>query len=1210
MQQPSASAWLAAQLKPFAARAYGQQLAALLAQLCWLGFLWLFALQLASLWQASSSQYLTWLALLLLARLLLLSLEHALGQSLGHRISASVRQQLLSHWQRQGPGLAQQLGKAKMANQAMQAVEDLRPYYQHYLRDRTLAMLLPILMLPWIWWHNWLAGLLLLLTWPLIPLFMSLIGMGAERINLAWRQQQDRLAGYFIDRLQGLSSLRWAGLIDRERALLQETSLEYRDLSMKTLRVAFLSSAVLEFFSAVAIATLAIYIGLSLLGMLDWPVAQQWHYGLGLAVLLWAPEFFAPLRTWGQSYHDRAKALASAEQLQQQLATQVRQQGWQAHSACGTELKPHNLSDTELKPHNLSGTELKPHNLSGTELKPHNLSGTELMAELQLVRDGSPLPLPAIRLQLQPGQLLWVRGQSGRGKTTLLHSLAALLPVNGSLVLPVAKQLAWLGQRPWLEPGTLRANLSLLAPEASEQQMRDALAQVGLGPLVDSLPQGLDAELGDAGQGLSGGQAQRLALARLLLSPAPLMFLDEPSQYLDAHSWARLLPLLRELSNQGRILVVASHDPSLASIADLVLDLDQQAAAGQVLQPLPIPKARDGLQAMQQGSRESQTGIAGVAAMPSTAVMDSLPAMNSQAAMSEMPEMPVEPLPPTGPRLLLPWLRQMSSHRGAWLMGGLLLLLTLLSGMGLLAASGWFLTLTALSGLGILLLKDLFTPSTIIRALALLRTLSRYGERLLHHHLILGLLAQMRASLFASLLALPSHRTWRLKGLHWWQRLTQDLDALDQLYLRAILPPLLAWLLTLLLAALLYLFAPLLAWPVLLAALLLPMLWLAMLPSARAAEQRRQQQGLQQSLYHQASSLAEQDLAALSQGQWQGKEQAAIKAGHALAAQQHLANQLLLLLQGLILLYWLMALPQLELQWAQWPLLVALLLGFLALSEAWQGVSNSTLAWQQAMISAQALALPQAQAEQSTKQFTELAVKPQAARSMSSTGGSDGCKSGAKAALESGLVLSNLGLRYPQALSPIVQQLNWQLPDKGLLLLLGPSGSGKSSLLGLLQAELQPSCGQITWQGRPIKDWPLASWREQYALLEQRPHLFQDSAQFNLSLGQQVEPAKQAKVLQQLGLHSWWQSTQQGQVLLADQGLGLSEGQLRRLALARVLLNPRPLMLLDEPLASLDQDSQQGVIQAIQDLAAHSLVIVAQHQPEPWPAATRQLWLN
>lgn len=1127
--------WLNAQAKPWAWQLRWQQALALAGQLCWLAFLWLLASQIASWITGPALTWWPWMLALALIRVGLVGYEQRLAERLADSITAQARADVLRHWQQQGPALAQQLGSAVLANQAMQAVDDLQPYYQHYLRDRFLAFALPLLMLPWLFVHNWLAATMLLLSWPLIPLFMTLIGMGAQRISLTWRQQQDYLASYFVDRLQGLMSLRWAGLGDSEAHALEQASLQYRDLSMKTLKVAFLSSAVLEFFSAIAIASLAVYIGMSLLGYLQWPVAVQLNLALGLGILLWAPEFFAPLRTWAQSYHDRAKALAAAQQLQGQCSVQLRQGSWRAL-----------LSD-----------------------------GPDLRARLRLRRQGQRLPLPDIDLHAQPGQLVWLRGASGRGKSTLLHTLAGFLPADGQVQLPIGCQhVGWLGQRPWLQAGTVADNLRLLAPDASDEQLWQALAQVGLAEALAALPQQLHSVLGDAGQGLSGGQAQRLAIARLLLSPAPLMLLDEPGQYLDHASWHGVLPLFRQLADQGRILIVASHDPGLANVADLELHLDQEQGPLRA-QPLTAirPEAR---------------------VEPATAATS----QHEPAASATMviPDMPLLAPSEASWSLLRPWLALQSSQGRWWALAAGLLLLTLLSGMALLALSGWFLTMSALSGLALLLLIDIYSPSTGIRFFALLRTLARYAERVLHHQLILTLLATMRVRLFARLLALPRHRSWHLAGLHWWQRLTQDLDRLDQLYLRALLPPALAWLLTLASALLLLGWQPILAWPLLAALVLLPLLWGWLLLSSGhdQSQQRQQQQGLLQALYHQANSLAEHDLSSLTQPpSWQSWQQGYQTRRAQVAGRLRRANQWLLAGQSSILLYWLWALPTQVWTWPEWALVVAMILAFLALYEAWQVVPSSAQSLQQARLAAQALALPDPELE------PEPDSEPTSVLHRSSL------------AAGSGLHWQGLSLRYPGALSPSLVDENWQLPVRGLALLLGPSGSGKSTLLQLLQRELLPSTGSLVWQGRNLADWPLAQYRQQFSLLEQRPHLFAASARYNLTLGAEVSDQRLQQVLQRLGLDTWWQQQAEGgQRLLGEQGLMVSEGQARRLALARVLLNPRPLVLLDEPLASLDVDRQQGVMAAILELAEQSLVLVGQHQADPWPVGSKQYWLR
>ncbi|MHA7835095.1 MAG: ABC transporter transmembrane domain-containing protein, partial [Algiphilus sp.] len=251
--------------------------------------------------------------------LLLRGLLHYAQQRAAARVSqqriGQIRNALLTHLHAAGPARIAQWHQADLASRAVHAVDAIGPYIAHYRPQRTLAVGVPLLVGIAAALHDWLVALLLFASAPLIPLFMALVGWGAERLSARFEQQRARSAGVFGDRIRGLLTLR---LFHAEAAATQQVrhfSEALRADSMRVLRVAFLSSAVLEFFASVAVAAVAIYVGMGLLGYLDIGPAAQLSLYSGLCVLLLAPEFFAPLRQLATHYHDRAAALGAAEQL-------------------------------------------------------------------------------------------------------------------------------------------------------------------------------------------------------------------------------------------------------------------------------------------------------------------------------------------------------------------------------------------------------------------------------------------------------------------------------------------------------------------------------------------------------------------------------------------------------------------------------------------------------------------------------------------------------------------------------------------------------------------------------------------------------------------------------------------------------------------------------------------------------------------------------
>ncbi|MCC5825645.1 thiol reductant ABC exporter subunit CydD [Alkalimonas sp.] len=449
------------------------------------------------------------------------------------RASLAVREKLrlrLLHLWREGPAWQiSGLSAADWACQWSDNVESMDGYVARYWPQQYLALLSPLVIVLLIAWLNWLMALILLLAAPLIPLFMVLVGLGAEQINRRHQLERQRLAGHFLNRVKQLRLLRRLGAVAQSSQQIADKSERYRDLLMATLKVAFLSSAVLELFASVAVASVAIYIGFVLFGAIDWGPAASISLFSGLIILLLAPEYFQPIRQFAQSYHDRAAALAAAVQLAPWLAR---------------------LEQADMPAQRQPGSALQL---------------TDLITGYpeQKVRQ-SP-----VTLSLPKGQCLLLTGPSGSGKTTALKTLAGLLPAKaGGFFWPIDyEDMVYLPQQPWLKPGSWADNLRLYAPDASEAQIHSVLGQLGLAPLLAEQAEGLATPLNPADTALSGGQLQRLMLARALLAPAAVLLLDEPSARLDQQSKGLVLAVLAE-RKKTQWLLIASHDPAMHQLAD------------------------------------------------------------------------------------------------------------------------------------------------------------------------------------------------------------------------------------------------------------------------------------------------------------------------------------------------------------------------------------------------------------------------------------------------------------------------------------------------------------------------------------------------------------------------------------------------------------------------------------------------------------------
>lgn len=482
-------------------------------------------------------------------------LRERVGFLCGQAVRRQIRRTVLDRLQQLGPAWVQGKPAGSWATLILEQVDDMQDYYARYLPQMYLAALIPVLILICVFPINWAAGLILFLTAPLIPLFMALVGMGAADANRRNFLALARLSGHFLDRLRGLDTLRLFFRGQAEIEQIRRASEDFRLRTMEVLRMAFLSSGVLEFFASVSIAVVAVYFGFSYMGELNFG-----HYGAGVTlfagflVLILAPEFFQPLRDLGAFYHAKAQAVGAAEALFSFLSAEGEQVG-------------------------------------GGQTPFHSDNALEIVAqELTILSPaGAPLAGP-LSFRIAAGQRIALVGASGAGKSSLLNALLGFLPYRGSLtvngqelrdIAPAdwRRHLSWVGQNPLLPEATLCQNVLLGRPDASEAQLQQALERAYVHEFLPQLPDGLDTPLGDGAARLSVGQAQRVAVARALLQPCQLLLLDEPSASLDAHSEQRVMSALNAASRQQTTLLVTHQ---LSEIADY--DEIWVMAAGQLAQ--------------------------------------------------------------------------------------------------------------------------------------------------------------------------------------------------------------------------------------------------------------------------------------------------------------------------------------------------------------------------------------------------------------------------------------------------------------------------------------------------------------------------------------------------------------------------------------------------------------------------------------------------
>lgn len=427
--------------------------------------------------------------------------------------------------------------------------EAVIPCLTRFVPARLRMSVVPLVILAAVLPLAWVPALLLLIAAPLIPLFMALVGWRAKAASEAQLAEVGGMNGFLLDRLRGLTTIRALGAVDLTARRLRADAEAVKARTMAVLRIAFLSSAVLELFSALGVAMVAVYVGFHLLGTLTFGAwGGQLSLGQGLFILLLAPAFFEPLRDFSAAWHDRAAGQAAFAALEALAAP-----GLPLPGAHGT---PAPLPARELPP-----------DVRVRDVTFHHAGRPEAV-------------LAGVTLIVRPGERVALLGPSGSGKTTLLSLMAGLAPVesgqisiggcelNETTAATLRRHMAWVGQAPHVFPGPIAANVAMGRAGVDAAAVDAALALAAF-----PMQAGAGTDIGEGGLGLSGGEGRRLALARAAASPdARLVLADEPTAHLDAATAADVTEHLLTLS-EGRTLIVATHDPLLAARMDRVIQL-------------------------------------------------------------------------------------------------------------------------------------------------------------------------------------------------------------------------------------------------------------------------------------------------------------------------------------------------------------------------------------------------------------------------------------------------------------------------------------------------------------------------------------------------------------------------------------------------------------------------------------------------------------
>ncbi|HVJ48282.1 thiol reductant ABC exporter subunit CydD [Desulfitobacterium sp.] len=468
------------------------------------------------------------------------------------RIKENLRERFLKTLIQLGPLYARGERAGELVNTAIEGIEALEDYFARYLPQLALAGLIPLFILFYVFPLDYESGMILLLTGPLIPVFMMLIGKLAEKKSLQQWRALSWMSAHFLDMLQGLATLKVFGRSQDQARVIGRVSDSFRRTTLSVLRIAFLSALVLEFMATISTALVAVALGLRL-------VYGKISFEEALFLLVIAPEFYQPLRNLGLQFHASLSGVNAANRIYEVLNQVENLEGDVLHQEMES-----NMSITGI---------------------PKDL--TLSFKQVSLVYAAKEAPaLDDLSFDVRSGERVALVGPSGAGKSSAFSLLMRFIePTKGEILIsgiplgqfPPAQwrsHIAYLSQQPYLFSGTIEENIRLARPEALDSEVKEAAQKAAAHDFIVSFPQGYQTLVGEGGASLSGGQAQRIAIARAFLKNASLLLLDEATEGLDAESESVIQNSLTELM-AGRTVLMIAHRMNTVCQADRILVLDQ-----------------------------------------------------------------------------------------------------------------------------------------------------------------------------------------------------------------------------------------------------------------------------------------------------------------------------------------------------------------------------------------------------------------------------------------------------------------------------------------------------------------------------------------------------------------------------------------------------------------------------------------------------------